>query len=310
VFPGILINVINLADTSDKLSFDCFGSPHLEKVMFTFIKRLFTLLLLVPLFSFAQTDIRAELGKLSWVNGPAKGEIGTKASIQVPKDYVFLGERDTRRFIELMGNPPSDNHYLIAPKSLNWFAVFSFKESGYVKDDEKIDADALLKQMKENDGPSNEERKKLGMQLLYTDGWQVTPHYDTQTKRLEWGMRLRSGDGQMNVNYTSRILGRSGVMSAVLVSDVAALEQDTRDFKNALGKFTYNSGETYAEFKQGDKVAEYGLAALILGGAAAVATKKGFWAVLGGFFAAFWKVLAAAAVAAVAGIGSIFKKKK
>jgi len=31
---------------------------------------------------------------------------------------------------------------------------------------------------------------------------------------------------------------------------------------------------------------------------------------LGGFFAAFWKVLAAAAVAAVAGIGSIFKKKK
>jgi uncharacterized membrane-anchored protein len=263
----------------------------------------------VPLFAFAQTDIRAELGKLSWVNGPEKGEIGTTANIQIPKDYVFLGERDTRRFIELMGNPPSDNHYLIAPKSLNWFAVFSFKESGYVKDDEKINADALLKQMKENDGPSNEERKKLGMQLLYTDGWQVTPHYDTQTKRLEWGMRLRSGDGQMNVNYTSRILGRSGVMSAVLVSDVATLEQDTRDFKNALGKFTYNPGETYAEFKQGDKVAEYGLAALILGGASAVATKKGFWAVLGGFFAAFWKVLAAAAVAAVAGIGSIFKKK-
>lgn len=278
--------------------------------MLTFIKRLFSLLLLVPLFAFAQTDIRAELGKLSWVNGPAKGEIGTKANIQIPKDYVFLGERDTRRFIELMGNPPSDNHYLIAPKSLNWFAVFSFKESGYVKDDEKIDADALLKQMKENDGPSNEQRKKLGMQLLYTDGWQVAPHYDSQTKRLEWGMRLRSGDGQMNVNYTSRILGRSGVMSAVLVSDVATLEQDTLDFKNALGKFTYNSGETYAEFKQGDKVAEYGLAALILGGAAAVATKKGLWAVLGGFFAAFWKVLAAAAVAAVAGIGSIFKKKK
>ena len=278
--------------------------------MSTLIKHLLATILLVPLLAIGQTDVRAELDKLNWVNGPAKGDISTKASIQVPKDYVFLGERDTRRFIQLMGNPPSDNHYLIAPKALNWFAVFSFNESGYIKDDEKIDPEALLKQLKENDGPSNEERKKLGMQLLYTDGWQVPPHYDTQTKRLEWGMRLRSADGQMNVNYTSRILGRSGVMRAVLVADIPTLEQDTREFKAVMQKFTYNPGETYAEFKQGDKIAEYGLAALVLGGAAAVATKKGFWAVIGGFLAAFWKVLAAAAVAAVAGLGSIFKKKK
>ena len=278
--------------------------------MYSYIKHFLIALLLAPALAIGQTDVRAELGKLNWINGPAKGEIGTKASIQIPKGYVFLGERDTRRFIELMGNPPSDNHYLIAPKALNWFAVFSFNESGYVKDDEKIDADALLKQMKENDGPSNEERKNLGMELLYTDGWQVEPHYDTETKRLEWGMRLRTAAGQMNINYTSRILGCSGVMSAVLVSGVQSLDQDTREFKAVMQNFSYNSGETYAEFKQGDKIAEYGLAALILGGAAAVATKKGFWAVIGGFIAAFWKALAAAAVAAVAGLGSIFKKKQ
>jgi uncharacterized membrane-anchored protein len=278
--------------------------------MYSYIKHFLIALLLAPALAIGQTDVRAELGKLNWINGPAKGEIGTKASIQIPKGYVFLGERDTRRFIELMGNPPSDNHYLIAPKALNWFAVFSFNESGYVKDDEKIDADALLKQMKENDGPSNEERKNLGMELLYTDGWQVEPHYDTETKRLEWGMRLRTAAGQMNINYTSRILGRSGVMSAVLVSGLQSLDQDTREFKAVMQNFNYNSGETYAEFKQGDKIAEYGLAALILGGAAAVATKKGFWAVIGGFIAAFWKALAAAAVAAVAGLASIFKKKQ
>lgn len=278
--------------------------------MYSYIKHFLIALLLAPALAIGQTDVRAELGKLNWINGPAKGEIGTKASIQIPKGYVFLGERDTRRFIELMGNPPSDNHYLIAPKALNWFAVFSFNESGYVKDDEKIDADALLKQMKENDGPSNEERKNLGMELLYTDGWQVEPHYDTQTKRLEWGMRLRTAAGEMNINYTSRILGRSGVMSAVLVSGLQSLDQDTREFKAVMQNFNYNSGETYAEFRQGDKIAEYGLAALILGGAAAVATKKGFWAVIGGFIAAFWKALAAAAVAAVAGLGSIFKKKQ
>jgi uncharacterized membrane-anchored protein len=57
-------------------------------------------------------------------------------------------------------------------------------------------------------------------------------------------------------------------------------------------------------------VAEFGLAALVLGGAAAVATKKGFWAVIGGFLAAFWKLLAGLAVAAVAALGGLFKKKQ
>lgn len=123
-------------------------------------------------------------------------------------------------------------------------------------------------------------------------------------------MRLKQQDGQMIVNYTSRLLGRSGVMSAILVSDVGSLSTDTQDFKTALQQFRYMPGEQYSEFKQGDKIAEYGLAALILGGAAAVATKKGFWAVIGGFLAAFWKLLAGLAVAAVAGIGSLFKRKK
>jgi uncharacterized membrane-anchored protein len=148
------------------------------------------------------------------------------------------------------------------------------------------------------------------MRPLFTDGWQVAPHYDIDTKRLEWGARLRTDKDEKIVNYTSRLLGRTGVMSAVLVSEPASLDADIKEFKSVLKSFTYDSGESYSEFKSGDKVAEYGLAALILGGAAAVATKKGFWAVLAGFFAAFWKVLAGLAVAAVAGLGSVFKKKK
>jgi uncharacterized membrane-anchored protein len=223
---------------------------------------------------------------------------------------VFLDAANTKRFLELNGNPPADGHYLFAPQSLNWFAVFSFNPSGYVKDDEKIDADALLKTLKESDGPSNEERKRLGMSAIYTVGWEVPPHYDDQTKRLEWGMRLKSEQGRMLINYTSRLLGRTGVMSAILVSSPETLAADTEQFKAGLQKFDYVSGEKYSEFKQGDKLAEYGLAALILGGAAAVATKKGFWAVAGGFLAAFWKLIAGAAVAGMAGVRSLFSRKK
>ena len=182
-----------------------------------------------------------------------------------------------------MGNPPRDGHYMIAPANLDWFAVFSFDPVGYVKDDEKIDAAALLESLKKGDGPGNEERKRLGMAPIYTDGWHVPPHYDSGTKRLEWGMRLRDEKGGLHVNYTSRLLGRSGVMSAVLVSSPQTLNEDMKAFNGALAGYQFVAGEQYAEFKSGDKIAEYGLAALVLGGAAAAAAKAGLFKSLGKF---------------------------
>jgi len=277
------------------------------------MKKFLLFIFLMPIFAFSQQTLsqqQQELDKLAWQHGPTKGVIGDKATIQVPQGYVFLGEQDTRRFIELMGNPPRSNHYLIAPKALNWFAVFEFDATGYVKDDEKIDADTLLKQLQESDVPSNEQRKKLGMRTLFTDGWQVPPHYDVSTKRLEWGVRLRGDDGLTNINYTSRLLSRSGVMSATLVADTETLEKDTREFKSALTSFDFVNGEKYSEFKAGDHVAEFGLAALVLGGAAAVATKKGFWTVIVGFLAAMWKVIAGVVVAGFAALTGLFKKKE
>ena len=279
------------------------------------LRGLLGLLLVLPLLAapaHAQEDSKAmqELKKLAWQEGPTEGKIGSKATIKVPPQYVFLDDTNTSRFLELNGNPPSKGHYLIAPKSLSWFAVFSFDASGYVKDDEKIDADGLLKTLKESDGPSNDERKRLGMGALHTVGWEVPPHYDTATKRLEWGMRLRTDDNKMVINYTSRLLGRSGVMSAILVSDPQNLSADTREFQTALQQFSYAPGEKYSEFKEGDKIAAYGLGALILGGAAAVATKKGFWAMLGGLLAAGWKIIAGVAIAAVAGLKSLFSRNK
>lgn len=263
------------------------------------MRRLLLLLVLCAGAVHAQGEparIIEELKKLAWQKGPAEGKIATRATLQVPPGYAFLDAKNTRRFLELMGNPPRDGHYLIAPDSLDWFAVFSFDEVGYVKDDEKIDAEALLKSLKEGDARGNEERKRLGMQPIYTDGWHVAPHYDAATRRLEWGMRLRDERGGQFVNYTSRLLGRSGVMSAVLVSSPQALNEDMKSFNRTLQGYDFVPGEKYAEFKSGDKMAEYGLAALVVGGAAAAAAKTGIlktlgkflWVIVAGGFYAVW----------------------
>lgn len=258
---------------------------------------LFTLSSLAP----AQKDPGKgdALRALAWQRGSGEGRIADKASIQIPQGYVFLDAANTKRFLELAGNPPRDGHYMIAPETLSWFAVFSFDPVGYVKDDEKINPDELLKSLKDSDASGNEERKRLGLEALHTDGWHVAPHYDTSTKRLEWGVRIRTDRGEQVVNYTSRLLGRTGVMNAVLVSDPQTLTADTAQFKTTLAGFNFVAGEKYAEFKAGDKVAEYGLAALVVGGAAAAAAKTGLfkslgkflWVIIGGALAGIWAVI-------------------
>lgn len=250
------------------------------------------------------------LADLGWQYGPANGWIGSKAKIEIPKDYAFLNAAETKKFNELTQNISSGEEYVFAPTSMQWFAVFRFNPVGYVKDDEKVDADAILASVKSGTEAANKERAKRGWPTMSVQGWRFTPQYDHQAKLLEWAL-LATDDAtkQEVVNYNTRILGRTGVMSVIVVTSPRRLDDSVADFKRVIAGYEYAPGEKYSEFKPGDHVAEIGLAALIAGGAAAVATKKGLWAVLGGFIAAAWKFLAAGAVALIAGLRRLFRPK-
>ncbi|MBS0174746.1 MAG: DUF2167 domain-containing protein [Nitrospira sp.] len=277
------------------------------------LRKLVIALCAVPLLAIAasnEADPGAALRALDWHVGPRAEQVVGKATLQTPDaDTLFLDEANSTQFLKLTGNLPEPGNNIVLSRKGDWWADFSFNASGYVKDDDKIDADELLKTLKSGDGPANEERKRLGLAPLYTEGWYIPPHYDPVTKRLEWGLKLHS-QGQTVLNYTIRLLGRTGVMSATLVSSPETFDADVASFKETLTGFSFNPGERYSEFKPGDRVAEFGLAALIAGGAAAVATKKGFWAVIGGFLAAGWKLVVGAVIAAFAGLRSFFKKKE
>lgn len=248
-----------------------------------------------------ELEVVKKLSALPWIKGPSEGAISGVATVKLASDLQFLGTSATNQFLQLFGNLPNENSYTLAKADLLWFSVFQFERSGYVKDDETIDPDILLKQLKENNEAGNEERKKRGLQLIHLEGWFTPPHYDKQTNRLEWGTRLRRESGDEVVNYTTRLLGKGGVMSATLVSDPNNLEHDVVEFKSALKAFAFNPGETYAEYKQGDKVAEYGLAALVVGGAAAAAAKSGAGK-------AIFKGLGILILAGLAAIGAFLKK--
>ena len=250
-------------------------------------------------------SVGAQIAKLPWQWGPVRGAVGSRAHIAIPAETGLLAESSGGRFLELNGNLPLPGHTILLGRE--WFAVFSFEESGYIKDDEKLDAAALMKALKSGEGPSNEARKKRGLPQMYTDGWIVEPHYDADSKQLEWGVRLHASDSpEPIVNYTMRLLGRRGYESVVLVTSPERLKQDIQELRGILKGFDFDGGEKYSEFRAGDHVAEFGLGALVLGGAAAAAVKTGWWKALLAALAAGWKLVAAAVVAVLAIFGKAF----
>ncbi len=248
-----------------------------------------------------ESPVMRQIQHLPWQWGPADGSMGGIATLKLSEGQGFLDAPNTKRFLELTRNPPRDHRYTLMAQDGSWFAIFFFEDSGYVKDDETLDPNALLKSLQEGDKSGNAERKRLGMPAIYTAGWAVPPHYDGVTRQLEWGVQLRGDDGHPLVNYAIRILGRRGVMHAILVSEPERLTADVADFKRALAGYAFVAGERYSEFRKGDRVAEYGLAALVLGGAAAVATKSGF-------LKAFGKLIVVGLAGAGAAVLALFRR--
>jgi uncharacterized membrane-anchored protein len=258
-------------------------------------------------------EFRSKLRALDWASGPRDVTIGSNSTLALPEGYVYLDAANTAKFNELVQNLSSGKQVLIAPRSLKWTAYLTFEPEGYVKDDEKIDADAILKTLTERTEAANEERKRRGWGEMHVIGWQIQPAYNHTTKRLEWALLGRTQAGEV-ANFSTKILGRRGFTSILLVSSPETTSSAVADLDQVLTAYTFNPGETYAEWRPGEKVAEYGLSGLIVGGAVAAAVKtgllKGLWKFLVVGAAALWKFLVVAALAAVAGLKSLFRRKR
>ena len=258
----------------------------------------------------AQDSANDAFDKIPWEPGPILGELGPEAQVAVPDDCLFTGGDGTRQFMELTENPTNGNERgtvlcrilkADGETESTWFAVFEFDDSGYVKDDEKesLDADAILASLKEGNEHGNRERKERGWDAIYLDGWQRAPHYDEKTSNLTWATRLHNDQGGQTLNHSVRLLGRGGVMSVDLVVSPEHYEAALPVFHAVVGDFRYKSGHTYAEWREGDRIASYGLTALVAGGAGVALAKSGL-------LQKFGKAILLALAGAVAAVRKFF----
>jgi uncharacterized membrane-anchored protein len=247
------------------------------------------------------------------VAGPATVPLGKVAELKLPEGYHFVGPDSLKRFYELTQNMPNGKEVgvLLAP---GYMMFLDYDDVGYVKDEDKdkLDADKLLKSMSEGQEEANAERKDRGWDQLKLKGWATAPHYDEKTNNLKWAINLTTSHDNYTkvfINESIRLLGRAGVMNVTLATSTEGFKTAEADAEKLLAThFSYVSGQKYSEFKAGDKVAAYGLSALVLGGGAVLAAKMGWLGALGAWFGKMWKAFVFVIVALGAAIKQLWNK--
>ena len=246
---------------------------------------------------------------------------GGLARLSVPTNFNYLGPDDTETvLVKLWGNPPSDVKPLgllipsgMTPLSSNaWVVTIDYTEDGYVKDNDasKINYDDLLKKMQKGVAANNKARSEQGYPTIALVGWAAPPHYDAATHKLYWAKQLKfEGERQDTLNYSIRMLGRKGVLELNAVAGINQLGAIDRQTPQILGMVDFKEGSRYADFDpKVDKVATYGIATLVAGGALAAAAKLGLLKGLWVFILAAKKFVIIAIVAVVAFFKKLFKR--
>ena len=271
--------------------------------------------------SFAQEpEANADAGKAVWaaagaamVHGPSTVTLKDQAQLALPSGYGFVPPKEGAAVMDMLGNQTDERFIgLIFPEAeeSSWFVTMEYEPSGYIKDDDAKDwdADELLQNLKDGTEAANEHRREIGVGEIQVTRWVERPAYDAQTHRLVWSAEARQKGGQdadPTVNYNTYVLGREGYVSLNLITNSSTVEADKPSAHQLLAAVDFNEGKRYADFNGStDKVAAYGLAALI-GGIAA--KKLGLIGVILAFGAKFAKLIVVGVAAAGGAVAKFFK---
>jgi uncharacterized membrane-anchored protein len=213
--------------------------------------------------------------------GPNDVALIDQATLKLPANYFFVPEAEAARVLRALGNVINDSTLvgLVVGTHQNdqWVVVIRYIKEGYIKDDDakNWNADELLKNISDGVEQANSDRAARGFPEVRVIGWVEPPGYDAGTHRLVWSLLAKDKDQPDNapkgINYNTYALGRDGYFSLKLLSNSERIASEKAFAHELLADLSYGAGKRYEDFSATtDRIAEYGLAALVGG----IAVKK------------------------------------
>lgn len=228
----------------------------------------------------SHSTAKQEVAKMHWARGTQKlaqshgtftvprGGTMVSGAEAVRVDNIINGTRDTSTegFVEL----PHRSLYL------------SYRDEGFVTADDwkDVNADDLLKNIRDSTEQANEQRAKNGISALHIDGWVQKPAFDAARKSVRWVTRAHDDRGSL-INAVALQLGRHGYERFTLVSSGSDPTGDAAVLAGAVNAYRFDKGFRFSDYVPGDKVAGFGIAALVgTAAGATIAKTVGFGAIL------------------------------
>ena len=189
--------------------------------------------------------------------------------------------------------------------------MLQYENKGYVSEDDaqEIDYTELLADMKEGTSAANDDREQQGYGRVDLVGWAETPRCDASAHKMHWAKELKfSSEDSHILNYDVCVLGRNGVLTMQAIANMSQLADIKPGMNDALAAVEFDNGARYAHFNaSNEKVAGYGLAALVAGD---IAAKAEFFSKLFILLLAFKKIVIGGVVLLGYGLQRLSGKKK
>jgi uncharacterized membrane-anchored protein len=203
--------------------------------------------------------------------------------------------REAERVDEIVNGTTSDTEGVVVLK--DDMLYLSYDDAGYVTVDDWKDVDSakLLADMRDRTEESNSERAKNGSSAIHVDDWVQRPTLDRARESVRWVVRLHDDRQKQFVNAVALQLGRRGFERFTLVSRGNDPAGDRALLGAFVNDYRFNTGSRFQDYVKGDKLAGYGIAALVGTAAGATLIKTGALAALLLVFKKFFIIIIAAA---------------
>ncbi len=219
----------------------------------------------------SEEELDAAYASLQWQNKAGPYALpASHATIQLRAGQTLLLGADAERYswltsgVEFPGTEAVLTYDTDNPDSE---VYYDWRDEGYVADSDwdDVDGDALLAQYREVTEASNEARVKNGVVPIQVVGWLEPPHYDKATRTVTYAMELKDDEGSWT-NAVALRLGRTGYTEFTWVGSIEQFKAASGRpdlLSRALTIHSFNAGYRYEDFRDGDKVAAYGVAGLL-----------------------------------------------
>lgn len=245
-----------------------------------------------------EKELQAAYDRLNWQTGFGNYKLPkSHAVIQLRSGQALLLGVDAERYSWLASGsefPDTEAVLTYDSPSSSSEVYYEWRDEGYISDSDwaEVDADQLLEEYRDGTEAANDERTANGFEPMHVVGWLERPYYDESTHTVTYAIELKDKDGSWANAFALR-LGRAGYTEFTWVGSVGLFQGAggrPELLNEALASHRFEEGYRYADYKEGDKVAAYGIAGLV---AAAMGAKfgKGLIAALIAFIVAGKKII-------------------